>query len=189
LVHPVCAASLGQEAYGGTQGGEGGVRSQWVEVEVTMETVEQRIERKAAIIFNALVSSGLDFRDMSQNLQEFYRNAARAIEASDATVQGWQPIESIPAELKDGRKVLVWHDHGSDPYYRDDDHLTIYGCHCEGLGADLTPGVHIAQFGGAYDGEEGYIPAWWFEADDDEWGHPLAPTHFMPLPAPPKERG
>jgi hypothetical protein len=154
-----------------------------------METVEQRIERRARAIYNALVSRRLGFRDMSQNVQEFYRKAARAIEASDAT-QGWQPIESIPAEFKDGRKVLVWHDHESDPYHEPEPstRLTTYGAHCEGLSnTELRPGAYIARFGGAYDEDEGYIPAWWFKDDADGWEHPLAPTHFMPLPAPPKE--
>jgi len=145
-----------------------------------MTDIKERL-RKFANVFAEIGSDQATERDALAEIERLEAEVARLREDD-----GWLSIEGIPAELKDGRKVLVWHDHDSDPYHEPEpsERLTTYGAHCEGLWSEKEAGVYVAQFGGAYDEEEGYIPAWWFKAGDD-WEHPLAPTHYRPLPNPP----
>jgi hypothetical protein len=98
----------------------------------------------------------------------------------------WQPIETAPH----GETIIVWHDHDSDSYHKGEGKLTIYGAWCEGNGYETRSGIYLAKFGGGYSEDasgDGYgpfynMPDWWFKHDDQDCEHPLAPTHWMPLP-------
>lgn len=98
---------------------------------------------------------------------------------------GWRLIASAP---KDGTEILGWCVHGSDPYYFNDRSLTVYGAHVEGL-SHVSDGAHVLVWGGGWsdceDDGGGSLPDWWFRSDS-EFDVAANPTHWRPLPAPPK---
>lgn len=96
----------------------------------------------------------------------------------------WQPIETAP---RDGRLIIGWCVHAADRYFIPETNgLTTYGAHVEGL-SRAEDGPHILKWGGELDDpDDGYIPPWWFEAYS-EWEIAANPTHWIPLPAAPKE--
>ena len=100
----------------------------------------------------------------------------------------WQPIETAP---KDGTPILGWCVHSADPYYLDGvNRLTIYGGHTEGLG-HVIDGPNIIQWGGSFDDstwdEPGsWMPDWWFQYGSG-FEVTANPTHWMPLPEPPRD--
>jgi len=100
----------------------------------------------------------------------------------------WQPIETAP---KDGRNVLVYYDHATDPYDAGDGKLTDYAAHAEGGDfldgkgcciAAWKPGWHetVDEYGAGY-----WMPPWWFAFFNDDYDFVVNPTHWMPLPEPP----
>lgn len=99
----------------------------------------------------------------------------------------WKTIDSAP---QDGTPILGWCRHDADLYYDDnDDSLTPYGCHCEGLN-HVSDGPHVVLWVDDYqdgDWENGYItiPGWWFR-DDSDFEVVANPTHWMSIPEEPK---
>lgn len=98
----------------------------------------------------------------------------------------WMPIGTAP---KDGTHIVAWCNHAADPYHLDDRHLTTYGAHVEGL-SHVDDGPCVVVWGGAIElGDDeggGYIPDWWFRVGS-EFEEAANPTHWMPLPPPPKD--
>ena len=76
----------------------------------------------------------------------------------------WQPIETAP---KDGTKILVGRD----------GHQTTTGVWVEDKGRTLVPDLNEPYW-------EKFDHSWWDVVfSEDEW---FSPTHWMPLPEPPK---
>ncbi len=105
----------------------------------------------------------------------------------DATVRGWQPIETAP---KDGTLILGWCVHDADEYWIEErKRMTVYGAHSEGL-SHVEDGPHVLEWGGALDDRTwednsgGYMPDWWFRYGS-EFEETANPTHWMPLPEAP----
>jgi hypothetical protein len=77
-----------------------------------------------------------------------------------------RPISEAPA----GLKLVAWCDHEADPYQdpHDDNRLTTYGAHVEGM-SHAKDGWNVVEwlpgqfYGNAMAGEpEYYMEAWWF---------------------------
>lgn len=101
----------------------------------------------------------------------------------------WRNIETAPKD----RDVLVWYDHDADPYQDpgNPDRLTPYGTWVENGEFQLGKGVCVAQYHPSYlvdEGEDSYtLPAAWFAREDGYYERVVNPTHWMPLPEPPRE--
>lgn len=102
----------------------------------------------------------------------------------------WQTIDTAPKDVD----ILVWFDHSADPYQEpsDPDKLTSYGAWADG--GDFMDGIGICiakwfestwesvdEYGGGY-----HMPAWWFAKHFGDYEYSVNPTHWMPLPTPPK---
>ncbi len=97
----------------------------------------------------------------------------------------WQPIDTAPKDVP----IWVWHDPDSDPYYISPGRLTPYAAWADGAGT-MDRGGYAAVWGGGYRDEHHeygveQMPDWWMMQHANNWT-PLAPTHWMPLPEPPK---
>lgn len=103
----------------------------------------------------------------------------------------WQPIETAPKD----RDILVWYDHDADPYQDPGkpDRLTPYATWAESGEFQSGRGVCVAQYHLPYLVDEGDVensytlPAAWFAREDGHYERVVNPTHWMPLPEPPKE--
>lgn len=88
------------------------------------------------------------------------------------------PMESAPRD----KPILAWCDHEADPVTTDGGKtLTLYAAHAEGM--DHAPtGWHIIEWGGGWDdGENGWMPDWWFVAGS-EFEKAANPVAWYPLP-------
>lgn len=104
----------------------------------------------------------------------------------------WQPIESAPRD----KPVLVWYDHDADPYQHPEKEglLTDYATHAEGGDFLSGIGICIAQWNEGYHESEGWEsdisywmpPVWLAQLDGDNTDYAVNPTHWIPLPEPPK---
>ena len=100
----------------------------------------------------------------------------------------WRPIKSAQ---KDGTRIVGWCVHEADSYTEDGGStLTVYGAHCEGL-SHVPDGAHILEWGGerseydTYTGTGFTIPNFWFRTGS-EFEEVASPTHWLPLPDPPR---
>ncbi len=101
----------------------------------------------------------------------------------------WQPIDTAPKDYD----ILVWFDHGADPYQDPDnpDRITDYAVWADGGDYMAGKGFAVAkwfpQFWESTDeyGSGYFLPAMWFCRENDEYERVCNPTHWMPLPAPP----
>lgn len=104
----------------------------------------------------------------------------------EKTIGEWLDIATAPKD----QAVIGWCFHEADAYQMDNGNLTTYGAHCEGV-SHVPDGVHILEFGGEYldrdelSGRSLYTPNWWFKVGSD-FEEVANPTHWMPLPEPPK---
>jgi len=103
----------------------------------------------------------------------------------------WRPIESAPQD----RPIVGWCvDECSDP---DCDYsggnkgrLCVFHAHAEGL-SRCGLGPQVLEWGGAFDDSsweypnQAHLPDWWFRKGS-EFEVVANPTHWMPLPEPPK---
>jgi hypothetical protein len=101
----------------------------------------------------------------------------------------WQPIKTAPKD----KAILAWIE--SDKCNGDcgysgthETNLCLYHAHVEGMSA--TPaGIAVVEWGGgwfdSYEDGGGGLPDWWFRAGS-EFEEAAMPTHWMPLPDPPK---
>jgi len=119
-------------------------------------------------------------------LMQAIKAARAAITALDAVRgDGWRTMESAPKDVP----IIGWCNHAADEYVYPDGNLTTYGAHCEGA-SYADDGCHILEWGGYYE-EEGFgrlfhVSDWWF-VRGSEWEVVANPTHWRPLPLPPKE--
>lgn len=105
----------------------------------------------------------------------------------------WQPIETAPKD----NDILVWFDHAADPYFNPDDphKLTAYAAWAEGGDFLAGEGFCIAKWHGPhFEAEDEYgsgywLPAAWFAHQNGDYEVVCNPTHWMPLPTPPKGGG
>ena len=106
-----------------------------------------------------------------------------------ALAAAWRPISEAP---RTGERILVFYDHESDPYHETETCLTPYGAHSEGGGFLDGRGICVAQWvDGWHEPEAEYgsgywMPGWWFAHHNGDAELAVAPTHWMPLPEPPK---
>jgi hypothetical protein len=105
-------------------------------------------------------------------------------------VSEWQPIRTAPKDSD----LLVWFDHAADPYHDPErpERLTDYaawtesGDFLDGRGVAVAR-WHEGHWESAGDYGEGYwMPAAWFARENDDYERVCNPTHWMPLPAPPR---
>ena len=102
----------------------------------------------------------------------------------------WQPIETAPKKVD----ILVWFDHDADTYHDPNrpGYLTDYAAWADSGDFMDGSGVCVAkwfpqrwesvdEYGGGY-----WLPAWWFALQMGDYEYPVNPTHWMPLPEPPK---
>lgn len=94
--------------------------------------------------------------------------AERVIAGAEAYLAGWQPIETAP---KDGTPIDLWLGNDEDPHRRTDCYwgrphheCGEYGSYCDNCPPDRD--MWCDPLSGGYEED-------------------LAPTHWMPLPAPP----
>lgn len=105
----------------------------------------------------------------------------------------WQPISTAPKD----KPILAWcvADCGdpacgySENASPDAVNLCLYHGHAEGLSA-TGEGLAIVEWGGSWDDSTweysgGWMPDWWFRFGS-EFEEAANPTHWMPLPEPPK---
>lgn len=104
----------------------------------------------------------------------------------------WQQIESAPKDTD----ILVWYDHDKDPYHDpgNPSKLTDYAANAEGGEFLQGAGVTVAKWQGSlWEGIDEYgngywLPAGWFSRGDFcHYEVACNATHWMPLPAPPKQ--
>ncbi|WP_019573403.1 hypothetical protein [Curvibacter lanceolatus] len=95
--------------------------------------------------------------------------AARLISLAkeEALAEGWQPIETAP---KDGTSIIGWH----AKYGARETKMNFYGEGSQGY-ADHMAGKGPLECG------------WDWSEPKNGWGFSWEPTHWRPLPPPPKE--
>lgn len=110
--------------------------------------------------------------------------ALRSRVAELEAVQQWHPIETAPKDAP----ILAWCDHEADSFIEPDGRLTLYAAHAEGL-SHAPDGLNIIEWGGGFSESQedggGWLPDWWFVVGS-EFEQAANPTHWMPLPDPPK---
>jgi hypothetical protein len=105
----------------------------------------------------------------------------------------WQPISDAP---KDGTPVIVWFDHGADPYVEDEvtGRLTGYAANAEGGEFADGRGQCFAVWSDALEVQDGWeqpsywVPGCWFVAIGNEVTEIACnPVYWNPRSPDPKE--